>query len=330
VGVGHRRPGNGRLRTAGDDRVGDAPDTGDRAPAKKDGVPARLAYLAGRAVLLRDAASGTGFDAYDVERSSGGRLPSDPMSLLGRMDVLDELDARLADTGHDPVREVALGALGPCVPRPSKVIGIGLNYRAHAAETGAELPAQPLVFSKFVSCLGGPGSAIVLPSDAADWEVELVVVIGTGGRHIPEDRALAHVAGYCVGQDVSERVVQYSGKPPQFDLGKSYDSFGPIGPAVVSLAGVPDPLDLAIECAVNDETVQTSRTSDMIFAVPEVLSHLSSVCTLEPGDLVFTGTPAGVGVARTPARFLSPGDEVVSRIEGLGEMRNRCEAAGGR
>jgi 2,4-diketo-3-deoxy-L-fuconate hydrolase len=288
-------------------------------------VPARLANLAGRAVLLRE--SGDGLDAYDVDIASGGRLPADPMALMVQMEALDALDATLDGAGHEPVRPLGLDAFGPCVPRPQKVIGIGLNYRAHAAETGAELPAQPLVFSKFASCLGGPGSPIVLPSATTDWEVELVVVIGRGGRHIPEDRALDHVAGYCIGQDVSERVVQYSGKPPQFDLGKSYDSFGPIGPAVVSLAAVPDPMDLAIECRINGETVQSSRTSDMIFSVPEIVAHLSSVCTLEPGDLVFTGTPAGVGAARNPARFLSAGDEVVSGIEGLGELRNRCEAA---
>ena len=277
-------------------------------------------------MLLRGDAT-DGFDAYDVDRASGGRLPADPMALFARMEELDELDAGLGSSGAEPTRAVALDDLGAPVPRPSKVIGIGLNYRAHAAETGAELPAQPLVFSKFASCIGGPGSPIVLPSGTTDWEVELVVVIGRGGRHIPEDRALAHVAGYCIGQDVSERVVQYSGKPPQFDLGKSYDSFGPIGPAVVSLAGVADPLDLAISCEINGEIVQASRTDDMIFAVPEVVAHLSSVCTLEPGDVVFTGTPAGVGVARTPPRFLAPGDEVVSRVEDLGEMRNRCEAA---
>jgi len=289
-------------------------------------VPARVANLAGRAVLLRGDAN-AGFDAYDVERASGGRITADPMAAFARMEELDGLDDALDAGPHEPVRGVTLDALGPCVPRPSKVIGIGLNYRAHAAETGAELPAQPLVFSKFASCIGGPGSTIVLPSGSTDWEVELVVVIGRGGRHIAEGRALEHVAGYCIGQDVSERVVQYSGKPPQFDLGKSYDSFGPIGPAVVSLAGVSDPLDLAISCEIGGETVQSSRTTDMIFAVPELVAHLSSVCTLEPGDIVFTGTPAGVGVARSPARFLAPGDEVVSRIEGLGEMRNRCEAA---
>ena len=121
--------------------------------------------------------------------------------------------------------------------------------------------------------------------------------------------------------------MQWSGKPPQFDLGKSYDSFGPIGPALVSLAGLADPLDLAISCELSGESVQSSRTSDMIFAVPELIAHLSSVCTLESGDVIFTGTPAGVGMARNPARFLAPGQELVSRIEGLGEMRNRCVAA---
>jgi 2,4-didehydro-3-deoxy-L-rhamnonate hydrolase len=277
---------------------------------------ARLANFAGRAVLLEGDA------AYDVERASGGLLPADPMAALGRMDELDELSQELV--AHEPLSTVTAGDLGPCVPRPSKVIGIGLNYRAHAAETGAELPAQPLVFSKFRSCLTGPGDDIELPSAWTDWEVELVVVIGRGGRHIPGERALDHVAGYCIGQDVSDRVVQWSGKPPQFDLGKSYDTFGPIGPAVVSLSGVADPLDLAISCELSGETVQSSRTSDMIFSVPELIAHFSDVCTLETGDIVFTGTPAGVGMARNPARYLAPGDVLVSRIEGLGELHNRC------
>jgi 2,4-diketo-3-deoxy-L-fuconate hydrolase len=283
-------------------------------------VPARVANLAGRAVLLEGDA------AYDIAVLSGGRIPADPMAAPARMADLDELAEGLS--AREPTARISgPGDLGPCVPRPSKVIGIGLNYRAHAAETGAEIPAQPLVFSKFRSCLAGPGDDIMLPGGSADWEVELVVVVGRGGRHIPVDRALEHVAGYCIGQDVSERVVQWSGKPPQFDLGKSYDTFGPIGPALVSLAGVANPLDLAISCELSGETVQSSRTDDMIFAVPELIAYLSGVATLEPGDVIFTGTPAGVGMARNPARFLAPGDEVVSRIEGLGEMRNRCAAA---
>ncbi|HXX89195.1 MAG TPA: fumarylacetoacetate hydrolase family protein [Acidimicrobiales bacterium] len=282
-------------------------------------MPARVANLAGRAVLVEGDA------AYDVATLSQGRLPPDPMAMPARMAELDELAETLADA--EPTAPVDARALGPCVPHPAKVIGIGLNYRGHAAETGAEIPSSPLVFSKFSSALAGPGADIVLPSESTDWEVELVVVIGRGGRHIPEERALSHVAGYCIGQDVSERVVQWSGKPPQFDLGKSYDTFGPIGPALVSLAAVADPLDLAISCELSGDTVQSSRTSDMIFSVPELVAHLSGVCTLEPGDVIFTGTPAGVGMARAPARFLAPGDEVVSRIEGLGEMRNRCVAA---
>ncbi len=282
-------------------------------------MPARLANLAGRSVLL------DGDTAYDVEVASGGRLPVDPMEALAHMAELDELSDTLGSLAA--IGPVGLGELGPCVPRPSKVIGIGLNYRAHAAETGAEIPAVPLVFSKFRSCLTGPGGDVELPSASTDWEVELVVVIGRGGRHIPAERALDHIAGYCIGQDLSERVVQWSGKPPQFDLGKSYDTFGPIGPAVVSLTALSDPLDLALSCDVAGETVQTSRTDDMIFSVPELIAYLSGVCTLETGDIVFTGTPAGVGMARSPARFLAPGNEVVSRIEGLGEMRNRCVAA---
>jgi 2-keto-4-pentenoate hydratase/2-oxohepta-3-ene-1,7-dioic acid hydratase in catechol pathway len=290
-------------------------------------MAARIANLSGRAVLVEEIGDGstTLWAAHDVAVASGGRLPADPMVAPTRMAELDELAETLGR--RRPTAQVSPGDLGPCIPRPSKVIGIGLNYRGHAAETGAEVPVAPLVFSKFPSALAGPGDDIVLPSEHTDWEVELVVVIGRGGRHIQPDVAMEHVAGYCIGQDVSERVVQWSGKPPQFDLGKSYDTFAPVGPALVSLSGVTDPLDLSISCTVAGETVQSSRTSDMIFSVPELLSHLSSVCTLEPGDLVFTGTPAGVGFARDPARYLAPGDEVVSRIEGLGEMRNRCAVA---
>jgi 2-keto-4-pentenoate hydratase/2-oxohepta-3-ene-1,7-dioic acid hydratase in catechol pathway len=154
--------------------------------------------------------------------------------------------------------------------------------------------------------------------------VELVVAIGRRGRGIAEARALEHVAGYCVGQDVSDRRQQFADKPPQFSLGKSFDGFGPVGPALVSLDEVRTPDDLALTCDVAGERMQDGRTRDMIFPVPELLAFLSRHLTLEPGDLVFTGTPAGVGSVRRPPRYLAAGEEVLSRIEGLGELRNRC------
>lgn len=280
-------------------------------------MPLRLANHAGRAALL------LGDDqVVDVERASGGKFTPNPMDAISRWDDLREwvenADLTTAAERLDPT------ALGPCVPRPSKVFAIGLNYRSHAEESGMPLPTSPLVFTKFPSCLAGPTADVVLSGPAVDWEVELVAVIGRGGRDIPEDSALDHVAGYCVGQDFSDRMVQMAGTPPQFSMGKSFDSFGPIGPAVVSLDALDDPNDLALWCEVNGERMQDSRTSDLIFGVPELVAYLSSVCTLEPGDLIFTGTPAGVGAGRAPARFLTAGDVVVSGIEGLGTLTNRA------
>ena len=277
----------------------------------------RLANASGRAALVVD---GT---VVDLERASAGRLPSDPMAALARWDEIRDFSA---DVGPDDAAPLDGTRLGPPVPGPQKVFGIALNYRPHAEESGMALPEAPSVFTKFPSCLAGPADDIVLPSAAVDWEVELVVVIGRAGRRIPEERALEHVAGYCVGQDISERRVQLAGDRPQFSLGKSFDSFGPIGPAVVSLDEIPDPHDLALRCEVSGEVVQDGRTRDLIFPVPALIAYLSRICTLAAGDLIFTGTPDGVGVARRPPRFLQPTDVVVSTIEHLGTMTNRCVA----
>jgi len=216
--------------------------------------------------------------------------------------------------------------LGPCVPRPSKVFGIGLNYREHAVETGLALPERPLIFAKFPSCLTGPAATVELRGDTVDWEVELVVVIGPGGRDIPAESARRHIAGYCVGQDLSDRTVQNAGQRPQFTMGKSFDGYGPIGPALVSAAAIEHPEDLSIWCELNGERVQDARTSDLLFGVAELIERISSVCTLVPGDLIFTGTPSGVGLGRTPPRFLAPGDVLVSGIEGIGQITTRFTA----
>src|SRR5438445_1371317 len=191
-----------------------------------------------------------------------------------------------------------------------------------------EIPQTPVVFTKFPNCLVGPRADVVLSSAFVDWEVELVVVIGRGGRRIPETRALDYVAGYCVGQDISDRRIQFADKPPQFSMGKSIDTFGPIGPVLVSTDAFPDPNDLALSCDISGERMQDARTSDMIFSVPAVVAFLSGMCTLEPGDLIFTGTPAGVGSTRNPRRYLREGDEIVSSIEGIGRLVNRCVGMG--
>ena len=275
-----------------------------------------LANLSSRSVVVR------GERAADVEQASGGRFGADPMSALASWEAFVEWASGLGDGAF--AQPVDAARLGPPVPRPRKVIGIGVNYRAHAEEAKMELPKQPMVFTKFPSCLVGPMADVVLSSDTVDWEVELVVVIGRETRRVAAERALACVAGYCIGQDVSDRRMQFADKPPQFSLGKSLDTFGPIGPAMVTLDGLRDPNDLAIRCEVDGAVMQDGRTSDMIFAVPELIAFLSARIPLEAGDLIFTGTPAGVGSTRTPRRYLKPGELVTSSIEGLGRMANRC------
>jgi 2,4-didehydro-3-deoxy-L-rhamnonate hydrolase len=212
------------------------------------------------------------------------------------------------------------GELLAPVPAPRQVFALGLNYRDHAAESAVEPPTEPMVFTKFVTSLTGPAGTVALPSASVDWEVELVVVIGRTASRVPADRGWTYVAGLTVGQDLSDRALQFADSPPQFSLAKSYRGFGPIGPYVVDPGEVPDPDDLAIACSVNGEPMQSDRTSSMIFGVGEIVARLSRVVPLLAGDIIFTGTPAGVGFARTPPRYLRPGDELVSRIEGLGEM----------
>ncbi len=278
----------------------------------------RLVNDAGRAALA------VGDRSVDVERRSAGRFGPDPMQPFENWAGFAAWAADQEAAADDPVLDSE--RLGPCVPRPRAVFAIGLNYRDHAEEAGLDTPGSPMVFTKFPSCLAGPRAEVPLTSERVDWEVELVVVIGRRAHAIAEAEAMAHVAGYCVGQDVSDRGLQFSDRPPQFSLGKSAPAFGPIGPAVVSLDALRDPQDLAITCDVGDERMQDSRTSNLIFPVPELVAYLSRFCTLEPGDLIFTGTPGGVGSVRDPRRYLAPGEVVTSRIEGLGELVNRCVA----
>ncbi len=271
----------------------------------------RMGSIAGRTVLEVEGAF------HDAATLAGDETLSDPMVAVARFAELSAL-SEVARTSGAPVS----GTLGVCVPRPSKVFGIGLNYRSHASESKMELPPAPLTFTKFPSCLVGPTDDVVLSGDTVDWEVELVVVIGVGGRHIARDAAWSHVAGITLGQDISDRVVQTSGKPPQFSLGKSFDTYGPIGPVLVSVDAFADPDDIGLWCDVSGERMQEARSRDLIFDVPHLVSYLSSICTLQPGDLVFTGTPDGVGMAR--GRLLRDGDVIDSGAEVIGSLRNRC------
>jgi 2-keto-4-pentenoate hydratase/2-oxohepta-3-ene-1,7-dioic acid hydratase in catechol pathway len=272
----------------------------------------RFGTLDGRLVLVRDGR------ALDVHRHSGGDLPADPLEALARVDALTRLDAVADWDAAVPVTDASLGAP---VPRPRQVFAVALNYRPHAAEAGFQAPESPLIFTKFPSCVTGPVTTVTLPPGKPDWEIEVVAVIGSGGFAIPRARAWSAVAGLTVGQDLSERVVQMRGTPAQFSLGKSFPGFGPTGPVAVSPDEFDDRDDIGFECRLGEEVVQHGRTSEMIFAVDDLVARISQVCTLFPGDLIFTGTPAGVGNRRDPPRYLQPGETLTSKVDGIGEIR---------
>jgi 2-keto-4-pentenoate hydratase/2-oxohepta-3-ene-1,7-dioic acid hydratase in catechol pathway len=208
------------------------------------------------------------------------------------------------------------------IPRPPKIICIGLNYRDHAAESNLPIPETPTVFAKFPTAVIGPGAPIVLPkaSTRPDYEAEFAVVIGRGGRHIPEARWREHVFGYTIFNDVSARDFQMA--TSQWTIGKTFDTFAPFGPWIVTADEIEDPHNLAISLELSGDTMQQSNTCNLIFGVPQLIAYLSSVFTLEPGDIIATGTPGGVGFARKPPRYLLPGDEVRVRIDGIGELFN--------
>ena len=208
------------------------------------------------------------------------------------------------------------------LPNPSQIFAVGLNYRRHAHEMNLQLPTRPMIFTKFPSAVGAPNSQIEIPGPTTDWEAELVVVIGRTGRNISVVEAASHVAGYMVGQDISERTVQMANNPAQFSLGKSYKNFAPMGPYITTADEIPNPQDLIITCSLNGEMMQNESTADMAFSVFEIVSYISQVCEIRCGDVIFTGSPAGVGQGLTPPRFLRAGDVLVTRIEGIGEIRN--------
>ncbi len=227
--------------------------------------------------------------------------------------------------GKEPVPLSSVRLLAP-LPRPPKIICVGLNYRDHVRECNAEIPTVPTIFSKYVTAIIGPGDDIVLPklSTAPDYEAELAVVIGKGGRYISKERWKEHVFGYTNFNDVSARDFQEA--TSQWMIGKTFDTFAPMGPAIVTADEIEDPHALDIQMVINGEVLQNSNTRELVFGIPELLAHLSSVFTLEPGDIISTGTPGGVGESRKPPRWLRPGDDVVVRIAGLGELRNGVRA----
>lgn len=280
----------------------------------------RIANVEGRLALSTTA----GY--VDIASASKGRFSYDPQGAFEVWEELIDWSQGVLDDAAPEGRYVTPAEdaiLGPPVPRPRQVFAIGLNYPDHTEEAGFTKPASPPVFTKFPTSLTGPTASVHLPAGSVDWEVELVVAIGKLCERVVEEKAWDYVAGVTVGQDLSERELQLSGPAPQFSLGKSYPRFAPIGPALVTPDELTEPDDLKLGCGLEGgDVLQRGRTSDMIFSVPELIARLSAVCPLLPGDLLFTGTPSGVGIARKPPIFLAAGDVLVSWVTGIGRLRN--------
>ena len=270
--------------------------------------------------------AGTRNGAYvDLNRADPA-VPDSMKAILARgPDGLEAARAALA--AGEPLDAAQIKLLAP-VPDPEKIICVGLNYADHAAESGANVGDEPVIFNKFPTAVRAHGDPIVLTrhSDQVDYEAELVVVIGRGGKHISRENAFDHVAGYCCGHDVSARDWQLHKPGGQWLLGKSFDSFAPFGPELVTSDEIEDPGNLDICLRLNGDTMQDSNTKQLIFPVDYLVSYLSGVCTLAPGDVIFTGTPPGVGAARKPPVFLKPKDIVEVEIEQIGTLRNQVVA----
>ncbi len=278
----------------------------------------RVASVDGRAVLVAE-------DVFvDIATASDGAFRAEPMETYARW---GELSSWAADADLSGGRPLASAALACPVPAPRQVFALAVNYRDHAIEASIEPPKHPLVFTKFPSCISGPYAEIPLSSNRADWEVELVVVMARETWRVSEADAWAAVAGLTVGQDISERRLQFRKPFPHLSLAKSLPGFGPIGPMVVSPDEMLEPDALRLSCSVNGEVMQDATTSDLIFSVPRLIAEISASVRMQPGDLIFTGTPSGTGSTRDPRRYLQPGDVVESSIEGIGSMTNVCTEA---
>jgi 2-keto-4-pentenoate hydratase/2-oxohepta-3-ene-1,7-dioic acid hydratase in catechol pathway len=284
----------------------------------------RIGNVAGRLVLANGANGANGDRILDVEAASGGRFSADVQAVYERWAEFRQWAADLPPAAETPAAETpAPEALEAPAPRPRQVFAIGLNYRDHAAEAGLELPTTSLVvFTKFPASITGPFATIDLPSGSVDYEAELVVVLGRTAYQVPAEHAWDYVAGLTMGQDLSEREVQFTPPTPQFSLGKSFPGFAPMGPWLVTPDEFADPDDLELGCLLNGEQLQKSRTSEMVFPVARIISFLSAILPLYPGDVIFTGTPAGIGWVRNPRRLLRAGDELVTFAEQIGSMRN--------
>lgn len=271
----------------------------------------------GRAILL-------GADeVVDIQERSDGEFSSRIEEIYPRWNEFLQWAVPFGSGAIDMDR-LSSRELGPVSPVPRQVLATGLNYVDHAAESGFTVPEYPIVFTKFQSSISGPFGELVLTSDSVDWEVELVAVIGRGGRNISAEDAWDHVAGLTIGQDYSDRDAQFRGQPSQFSLGKSFAGFAPIGPVLVT----PDEFlaqgNPVLKCEIDGEIVQSAPVSDMVFGIPDLIEKMSAVVELLPGDVLFTGTPPGVGFGRVPRRYLRTGERVRSTITGLGYMEQDC------
>ncbi|MES9968512.1 MAG: fumarylacetoacetate hydrolase family protein [Candidatus Thiodiazotropha sp.] len=281
----------------------------------------KIANIKGRAFIVTDSG------LIDINLVSGGKFSSVTDELIPVLDNLkewyDTSQPAVTTTLTQDDLEADLSQLDSPLTRPRQIFAIGLNYKSHADEVNMAVPSSPMIFTKFASALTGPGAIIELPPGNVDWEVEMVAVIGKGGRNIPKENAKEHICAYCVGQDISERTHQLENRPAQFSMAKSHKGFAPLGPWLTTSCELEDPEDLSISCDLDGDIVQQERTSMMIFNLSAQVAYLSSICELYPGDIIFTGTPEGVGLSRNPQRFIQSGETLTSRIESLGRLQNK-------
>lgn len=275
----------------------------------------KLANSKGRAALVLDD------EIADIADATGGQFGPDPMSILENWPAFVEVATGITTSTGKLVES----DLRCPVPSPRQVFAIGLNYRDHAEESGMVIPDVPATFTKFPTSLAGPFDDIEVVGETTDWEVELVAVLGRRADRVEEGDGWSRVAGLTVGQDISDRHLQFAASS-QFSLGKSRRGYGPMGPWLVSLDEFANPDDLGLGCSLDGEKMQEARTHNLIFGIPRLIAELSSVLPLLPGDVIFTGTPSGVGMVRQPPRFLTPGQTLESWVEGIGMLRNRCIA----
>lgn len=281
----------------------------------------RLANRSGRLTIVDHDST------IDVETASSGQFSSSPQAVFDRWEefVAWAPSAVASSAARSPIVDAELG---PPVPRPGQIFAVGVNYADHVEESGLSLPDSPFVFTKFPSSVTGPFDTIDHPGGSVDFEVELVAVIGRTARHVAAADGWKHVAGLTLGQDLSERDLQLTGAPPQqFNLGKSFAGFAPIGPVLITPDEVADPDDIEVSTELSGERMQHSRTGHLIFPIPVLVAYLSSIVTLNPGDLIFTGTPSGIGFTREPRRLIGIDDVLVSRAEGIGEMRHHFRSS---